>query len=144
MTEEKTYVIPLRSRWLRSPKYKRSKRAVGALREYLSRHLKRDVRIGKYLNHAIWSQGHKMPPGKVKVRIEEDKETMTAELFDAPRAKKEEKVKKKEVKAEETKQEVKEEKKTETKVEVKPEKVEQIKEKPIVAPKKEVKAKVGH
>ena len=139
MAEEKTYIIPLRSRWLRAPKYKRSKRAVGALREYLSRHLKRNVRIGKYLNHAIWSQGHKMPPGKVKVRIEEDKESMTAELFDAPRAKKEEKVeKKKEVKAEETKPEVKEEKKTE-KV-----KVEQTEEKPIAVPKKEVKAKVGH
>ena len=145
MTEEKTYTIPLRSRWLRAAKYRRSKRAIGALREYLQKHLKQEVRIGKYLNHSIWTQGHKRPPGKVKVRIEEDekdKTLLTAELFDAPRTKKEDKKEsKKEVKKEivkETKQEEVKENKTEA---VKP----QPKfEKPVQSNKQEVKTKVGH
>ena len=91
---EKIFTIPLRREWLRAPKYRRGKRAINSLKTYLKKHLKKEVRIGKYLNSEIWARGNENPPGKVKVRIEEDKDKLTAELINAPREAKKEKKKK--------------------------------------------------
>jgi len=91
---EKIFTIPLRKDWLKAPRYKRGKRAIHSLRDYLSKHLKKEVRIGKYLNSEIWARGNRKPPARVKIRIEEDKDKLTAELINAPREiKKEEKKK---------------------------------------------------
>ena len=91
---EKIFTIPLRKDWLKAPRYRRSKRAINSLKTYLVKHLKKEVRIGKYLNSEIWASGNKKPPSRVKVRIEEDKDKLTAELINAPReVKKEEKKK---------------------------------------------------
>ena len=91
---EKIFTIPLRREWLKVPKYRRAKKAINALNIYLKKHLKKDVKIGKYLNSLVWARGNENPPGKVKVRIEEDKEKLTAELINAPREVKKEKKKK--------------------------------------------------
>ncbi|MFC1801234.1 50S ribosomal protein L31e [Nanoarchaeota archaeon] len=65
---ERTYNIPLRKEWLKVPKYKRAKKAVKALREFLMKHMKsEDVRIGKMANLDIWKHGIKNPPHHVKV-----------------------------------------------------------------------------
>lgn len=90
-TEERTYNIPLRREFLKVPRYKRSKKAVSAVRKFLSKHMKSDnVKVGKYLNLKIWERGIKNPPHHVKVTAKKDEDgTVFAELAGAPAEKKE-------------------------------------------------------
>ncbi|MBW2973609.1 50S ribosomal protein L31e [Candidatus Woesearchaeota archaeon] len=155
MAVERTYTIPLRREWLKAPKYRRAKKAVNAVKEFLIKHMKsEDVRLGKYLNEEIWKDGMKNPPGKVKVNVlKDDKGVVRAELFgkkiDTGEKKEEKKgiaTKMKEKitgkKAEPKKEAVKKEKKEEAKVEKKKteEKKEEVK-KETVPKKEEVKEK---
>lgn len=118
MAEEKIYNVPLRNKWISVPKWRRSKRASNCLREFLLKHTKsEDVKIGKWLNEAIWKHGGENPPGKVKVKVTEDKDGVwNAELFElSPRAKrivkkKEELTKKKQKKLDILKKQVSEKK----------------------------------
>ncbi|MAG16385.1 hypothetical protein CMO88_04980 [Candidatus Woesearchaeota archaeon] len=140
---EKTYNIPLRKEIMKVQRYKRAKKAVSSVRAYVIKHSKSsDVKIGKYLNLKLWEHGIKNVPHMVKVDITKDnKGTVTAELFGAPKevkkeepkkpetavdkvkaavaGKKEEKEKKTEVKADVKKEETTEKKETETKKEEK-------------------------
>lgn len=79
---ERTYNVPLRREFLKSPRYKRTNRAVRALREFLQRHMKSDdIRIGKFLNLFLWERGIRNPPHHVKVNvIKDDKGTVRAEI----------------------------------------------------------------
>ena len=70
MTEEKVYIINLRREFLKVPRYKKSKKAIIAIKEHISKHMKVDissVRICRFLNLKIWERGMKNPPPKVKV-----------------------------------------------------------------------------
>ncbi len=143
---ERTYVVPLRSEWIKVPNYKKAKKASVALKQFLVKHMKSDnIKIGKHLNEAIWARGMKNPPHHVKINAVKDADGIVkAELIGKPIedvAKKpeepiEEKKKpaaKKEEKAKEKKTEEKptEEKKPEEKKEEKPaEKKEEVKGKP--------------
>ncbi len=131
MAEERIYTIPLRREFLKAPSYKRSKKAISAIRIFLSKHMKvEEVKIGKYLNLEIFKHGRKNPPSKIKVKAikekikikDKDVEIVRAELIDAPVEKiKEEpkkEVKKEEVKIQETKQEIKVEEQEKEKKEV--------------------------
>ncbi len=97
--KERTYVIPLRKEFLKVPRYRRSRKAVTAIRQFVSKHMKvDDVKIGPYLNLNIWKHGKKNPPHKVKVKTfvekKDDEEFAKVELFGAPEeVKKEEKKK---------------------------------------------------
>ena len=113
---ERIYNIPLRVEWLKVPRYRRAKKAVRAVKEFLVKNMKtEEVRLGRYLNLRLWERGIKNPPHHIKVRVsKDDKGIATAELFDAPADKKatvDDKVKKagkkEEAKAEEKKIEVK-------------------------------------
>lgn len=76
MAEEKLFIINLRREFLKKPRYKRAKKAVTAVKEFISRHLKvEEVKIGRHLNELIWSRGARKPPTKVKVNafVEENK-----------------------------------------------------------------------
>ncbi len=132
---ERTYTIPLRREWLKSPKHRRSKKAVKAVREFLAKHMKvelSEVKIGKNLNEDVWKHGIKNPPCRIKVNvIKEDSGIVFAELIGhkieemiAKEDKGKKKVKKPEAPKEEKKEEPKkaeEKKPTETKVSDKPE-----------------------
>lgn len=139
---ERTYNIPLRREWLKSPKYRRAKKAASAVREFLQKHMKtKDVKIGKNLNEELWKHGIKNPPSMVKVTVIKEGDVAKAEIF----GKKYEEA----VKAEEKKEEAKglgkvkemlggeEEKKEEGAEEEKPEVKKE--EKPKAEEKKEVK-----
>lgn len=80
---ERTYTIPLRREFLKSPKYKRTKKAGIALRQFLVKHMKsEDVLIGRYLNLELWKHGIRNPPSRVKVTVsKDDKGVVRAELF---------------------------------------------------------------
>ncbi len=87
---ERTYTIPLRKEWLKSVKYKRAKKAVRAIREFLMRHMKvelmENIKLGKYLNLELWKHSIKRPPSRVKVNVtKDDKGVVRAELFGAPK-----------------------------------------------------------
>ncbi len=98
---ERIYNIPLRKEYLKSPKWRRTEKAVTALRKFLSRHMKtEEVRLGTELNELLWKHGIRNPPHHVKVTVsKDDKGVARAELFGAKKksertakVKKEEKV----------------------------------------------------
>ena len=128
---ERTYTIPLRKEFMKVPRWKKSKKAVTALRQFLVKHMKsEDVKIGKEVNEYVWNHGIKNPPHHVKVTVtKDDKGVVKAELFGNK------KVSKKEVKKEEKK--VAEPKKEEVKAEEKPVVKEETKEVPKVEVKEE-------
>jgi len=80
---ERTYTIPLRKEWLKSPKYRRAKKAVTAIKGFLIKHMKsEDIKLGKHLNEELWKHGMKNPPCRIKVNvIKDDKNVVRVELF---------------------------------------------------------------
>lgn len=96
---ERTYVIPLRREYLKVPKYRRAKKAVRGVREFIIKHMKsEDVLLGPKLNMSIWARGIKNPPSQVKVSaIKNDEGQVRVELLGFEFVKKEAKKKKEEV-----------------------------------------------
>lgn len=140
MALERTYVVPLRKEFMKAPKYKRAKKAVNALKEFLKKHMKSDnVKLGKNINLEIWKNGIKNPPHHIKVNaVKDDDGIVKAELqgFEYKEMTKEEREK---AEKEKKKEKPKEEEKTgEKKEEVKVEK-EEIKEEPKKEETKEAK-----
>ncbi len=87
---ERVYVVPLRKGFLKVPQYKRAKKAVKTLKEFLAKHMKvedRDlnkVKIDIYLNNEIWFRGIKKPLSKIKVKAKKINGIVYAELEDVP------------------------------------------------------------
>ena len=102
--EERVFNVSLRKEVEKVPGYKRSSKAIKALRAYVAKHMKCDnVRIGKHLNLKMWSCGKKNPPLKISIKCvkeeieKKDKkkvEIVKAEIVGAPEEKKVEKKKK--------------------------------------------------
>ncbi len=89
---EREYIIPLRDSWLRAQKYKRGKRAVKAIKEFLVQHMKiydRDlskVRVDVLLNNEIRFRGMRKPPAKIKVKATKyDDGIVVARLVELPK-----------------------------------------------------------
>ena len=82
-TLERTYIIPLRKQINKSPSYKRAKKAVNTVKEFLVKHMKsEDVKIGQKINRLLWERGIKNPPSKIKVSVtKDDAGVVKAELF---------------------------------------------------------------
>lgn len=127
---ERTYTIPLRRETLKTPRYKRAKKAIAALKQFGERHLKTtDIKLGKYLNMKVWEHGIRNTPHSVKVTaVKDDKGTATMELFGAPKEEKKETAKKEKAAAAESK---------------KTEKAEVIKEAEILSESKREETKTG-
>ncbi|MEK6849884.1 MAG: 50S ribosomal protein L31e [Nanoarchaeota archaeon] len=68
---ERTYIIPLRKEFQKVPTYKKSKKAVKAIKEFVIRHMKAKnfevIKIQNELNNHVWINGIRNPPAKVKV-----------------------------------------------------------------------------
>lgn len=130
---ERTYNIPLRKHFRKTPRWRKTKKAVSGVQQFLKKHMKVEtVKLGSKLNEELWSKGGKNPPHHVKVDVISDEGIAKAELSghkytDKTDLKKE--AEKKEVKEE--KKEIKPEKKTEEKTKEKkevPTKKEAVKE----------------
>jgi large subunit ribosomal protein L31e len=82
---ERTYNVPLRKEYMKVPRWKRTKKAVTALRQFLSKHMKSDdVKLSLKLNQKVWQHGIKNPPHHVKVTVtKDDKGVVNADLFGA-------------------------------------------------------------
>jgi large subunit ribosomal protein L31e len=83
---ERKFNVHIRNGIIKAPKYKRAKKAIIAIREYLARHMKSDkIKIGKYLNLEVWSRGIKNPPAYLKITAKKDEEgNVFAEIEGAP------------------------------------------------------------
>lgn len=65
---KREYVVPLRRKSSTAPKWRRSKKSIVVLKEFMKKHMKaEDVIVCKELNESIWENGIKNPPGKVSV-----------------------------------------------------------------------------
>jgi|SaaInlV_200m_DNA_2_1039689.scaffolds.fasta_scaffold00001_198 large subunit ribosomal protein L31e len=79
---ERLYTVPLRRGFLKTSKYKRSKKAVKVLKEFIAKHMKSDnINIGADVNELIWKNGIKNPPPRVKILAtkEDDKVSVILE-----------------------------------------------------------------
>lgn len=101
---ERVYNVPLRRYFQKERYYKRTKRAVSGLREFLAQHMKVEksekdkmIKIGKYLNLEMWKHGIQNPPHHVRVKVtKDDQGIVSAELVSVPAEKKSKKEAKKE------------------------------------------------
>jgi large subunit ribosomal protein L31e len=85
MSEENTariYTVNLAKAW-DTPKYRRTDRVIGIIREFTRRHMQTDkVKIDQDLNRQIWSRGKTNPPRNVRLRmIKEDDDTVVVSSF---------------------------------------------------------------
>ena len=101
---ERVYNVPLRFKYMRAPNWKRTPRAVRALREFIFQHMKaKEVKIGKYANLDLWKHGMKNPPHHIKVNCKKDEDGIVkVEIIGAPEEKPKKEVKKKVNKEKET------------------------------------------
>ena len=101
-TLERTYNIPLRKEYMKAPRWKRTKKAMNALREFLVKHMKSPtVKLGKELNQKMWQHGIRNPPHHIKVTaLKDEKGVVMANLFGIEAPKKEQKLAKEKPKQE--------------------------------------------
>lgn len=89
---EREYIVPLRREWQKVPRYRRAKKAIKALKEFIARHMKiydrdlRKVKLDMYLNNEIWFRGIKKPANKIKVKaIKYDNGIVEVKLVELPK-----------------------------------------------------------
>lgn len=89
---EREYVVPLRSEWLKVPKYKRANKAVKALKQFIAKHMKiydrdlRKVKVDILLNNEIRFRGMRKPPARIKVKaVKYDDDTVKVHLVNIPK-----------------------------------------------------------
>ena len=68
--EERVITVPLRDVQA-EPKHERADKAMSLIRDHLAQHFSVEgdaVRLDPSINEAIWEQGRKKPPSKLRVR----------------------------------------------------------------------------
>ena len=89
---EREYIVPLKKGILNVPQYRRAKKAVRILKEFMVRHMKvrdrdlKKVKIDIYLNNELWFRGIKKPANKIKVKAKKIDGIVYVELADIPEA----------------------------------------------------------
>lgn len=89
---EREYIVPLKRGVLNVPHYRRAKKAVRVLKEFMVQHMKvrdRDlnkVKIDMYLNNELWFRGIKKPANKIKVKAKKIDGIVYVELAEIPEA----------------------------------------------------------
>ena len=73
--ETRIYTVPLRREWLKTPKWKRAKKASSALKTFILKHSKADdIKLSRWVNEELWKNGIKNPPAKLKISVTTSKE----------------------------------------------------------------------
>lgn len=88
---EREYVIPLRAEVNKAVNYKRARKGVVAIKQFIARHMKvadRDtdkVKLDVYLNNEVWYRGPKNAPNKIKVKaVKHANGNVTVTLAEVP------------------------------------------------------------
>jgi len=72
---ERLYTIPLRKEFNKVPNYRKTRKAVIAIRNFMKKHMKcENIKIGSHLNLELWKHGRKNPPPRIKVKAIKDTE----------------------------------------------------------------------
>ncbi len=88
--EEKIFTINIRKSLANAPRWEKSKKGVGIVRNFLKRNMKCDeIKIGKTITEEIWKRGNQHPPSKIRIKAieteegegEEKKKVIKAEMF---------------------------------------------------------------
>jgi large subunit ribosomal protein L31e len=93
---ERIYTIPLRKEWMKVPRYKRAKKTLKAIKEFMVRHMRiydkdiNKVKVDPWVNRAIWSRGIKNVPHKIIVKAIKEGEEVNVSFISLPRNFKEE------------------------------------------------------
>lgn len=89
---ERNYIIPLRRSTDKVARYKKAKKAIKTIREFLARHMKvpernvKKIKIDKWLNMAVWHRGIKNPPSKIHVKAKKyNDDIVEVELAELPK-----------------------------------------------------------
>ena len=88
---ENIYTIPLRRHWLIAPQYKRTRKAIIAIKEYVAKHMKvpernlDKVKVNMFLNNEIWFRGSKNPPAKIKVKVVKVNDLYKVDFAEVPK-----------------------------------------------------------
>jgi large subunit ribosomal protein L31e len=78
---EREYIIHYRQKIKTAPKWRRAKKAITVVKEFLKRHMKvKEVKLDNSINEEIWKNGAKNPPGKIKVKVRKENEIAYATL----------------------------------------------------------------
>jgi large subunit ribosomal protein L31e len=84
---EREYTIPIREKTRVVARYQKTNKAIKTIKEFLAQHMKvrdRDlnkIKLDKYLNEAVWHNGIRSPPHKIKVKaVKDEKGIVHAEL----------------------------------------------------------------
>jgi large subunit ribosomal protein L31e len=80
---ERTYNVPLRKEYQKVPRWRKTKKAVKALREFLVRHMKSEnIKLDEDVNNELWKHGIRNPPHHLKVVArKDDKGAVNVTLF---------------------------------------------------------------
>ena len=87
---EREYIVPLRRKVMKAPRYTRAKKAIRVLKEFLAKHMKvedrdlRKIKINKWLNQELWFRGIKNPPAKIKIKAVKIAGIVYVELAEIP------------------------------------------------------------
>src|SRR3990172_4845926 len=87
---EREYIINMRRHLKTVPIYRRAKKAIRLVKEFLVRHMKirdRDlnkVKLDRYLNEYLWARGIRNPQTRIKIRAIKEGDIVRAELAELP------------------------------------------------------------
>lgn len=85
ITLERVYTVPLRREWLKVQRYKRTRKAMDGLRQFIERHMKStDVKISRAVNMFMWNHGIKNPPSQITVKATKDEAGVVMVDFEKP------------------------------------------------------------
>ena len=83
---ERVYNVPLRREFNKVQNWRRTEKAVKALKQFVAKHMKSDnVVLTKYANKELWKHGIKNPPHHIKISAKkDDKGRVVVELAELP------------------------------------------------------------
>ncbi len=87
---EREYIINLRREILKVPRYRRTPKAVKAIKQFIAKHMRvedrdlRKIKLDRWLNHELWHRGIQNPPTKIKVKVKKEGENIIAKLAEIP------------------------------------------------------------
>lgn len=89
---EREYIIPIKKYLRHTPDYKKARKAVKIVLEFVAKHLRvedrdtKNVRMDKLVNNELWWRGIANPPNKIKVKVKKFSDGIAhVELFEIPK-----------------------------------------------------------
>ncbi|MEA3329709.1 MAG: 50S ribosomal protein L31e [Nanoarchaeota archaeon] len=88
--QEREYIINLRREISKVPRYKKTPKAIKAIKQFIAKHMRiperdlKKVKLDKYLNQEIWFRGIQNPLRKIKVKAKRNGEIVNVELSELP------------------------------------------------------------